>query len=261
VLAARDRVADLPDRAMLSDQALARRADIFPLVNVAVAFFQDRFAAAGTAERAAYERAYMKSTLRFHGVDSATVRAACADFTRGAALDLTGVVAAVDALYATDWFDLHSAGVGILERTRKLLTRADAAWLITLVRRSACWAHVDWLATKIVPYALPDKPGPLLRGWARDDDFWVRRTALLAQLDELRAGRGDFDLFAALAVPMLDEKEFFIRKAIGWVLRDTSKKRPALVADFVRTHGERMSGLTRREATRRLPDRLQRTLG
>ena len=238
------------------------RIDIFRLVNAAVAFFEKRFAAAGSAARADSERAYMKSALRFHGVDAKTVRAACADFTRShPALDHDGVVAAVDALYATDWFDLRSAGVGLLERTRELLTPADAAWLIALVRQSACWAHVDWLATKIVPCALPDKPGKLLRGWARDDDFWVRRTALLAQLDELRAGRGDFELFGALAVPMLADKEFFIRKAIGWVLRDTSKKRPALVADFVRAHGERMSGLTRREATRRLPEHLQQTLG
>ena len=196
----------------------------------------------------------MKSALEFHGVDAATVRAACAEFCKAHALDHDALVAVVDALYATDWFDLHSAAVGVLERKRKLVGVDDAAWLIGLVRASACWAHVDWLATKIVPHALPEKPRTLLRAWARDDDFWVRRTALLAQLDALRAGGGDFALFAELAVPMLGEKEFFIRKAIGWVLRDTSKKRPELVRDFVAKYVPAMSGLTLREATRRLPD-------
>ncbi|HEY2747885.1 MAG TPA: DNA alkylation repair protein, partial [Polyangia bacterium] len=225
----------------------------------AVAFFRTRFAAAGTAERARYERAYMKSELAFHGVDAAAVRDAGAEFVKAhkEALDHDGVVGVVEALYATDWFDLRSAAIGVLERKRKLLAPKDAAWLVKLVRKSGCWAHVDWLATKIVPHALPEKPARLLRQWARDDDFWVRRTALLAQLDALRAGGGDFPLFAELAVPMLGEREFFIRKAIGWVLRDTSKRRPELVAGFVRAHGAAMSGLTYREATRRLPERLR----
>jgi 3-methyladenine DNA glycosylase AlkD len=222
-------------------------------VTSAVGFFRRRFAAVGKAERATYERAYMKSALKFHGVDAATVRAACAELCKAHALDHDGIVAVVDALYATDWFDLHSAAVGVLERKRKLVGVDDAPWLIGLVRASACWAHVDWIATKIVPHALPQKPRALLRSWARDDDFWVRRTALLAQLDVLRAGGGDFALFAELAVPMLGEKEFFIRKAIGWVLRDTSKKRPELVRAFVDEHAANMSGLTLREATRRLP--------
>ena len=88
----------------------------------------------------------------------------------------------------------------------------------------------------------------------------MRRTALLAQLDELRAGRGDFDLFARLAVPMLGEREFFIRKAIGWVLRDTSRKRPALTFAFLQAHRDAMSGLTLREGARRLPPTLAQQL-
>jgi 3-methyladenine DNA glycosylase AlkD len=226
----------------------------------AVAFFRSRFKAAGKPERATYERAYMKSALKFHGVDAAAIRGACAAFVKEHPLDHDAVVGVVDALYATDWFDLHSAAVGVLERKRKLIGIDDAAWLIGLVRASACWAHVDWLATKIVPHALPARPRTLLRAWARDDDFWVRRTALLAQLDALRAGDGDFALFSELALPMLGEKEFFIRKAIGWILRDTSKKRPELVRDFVARHGAQMSGLTLREATRRLPERMRRAL-
>jgi 3-methyladenine DNA glycosylase AlkD len=228
--------------------------------NATVEFFRGRFRAAGRPERAAYEKAYMKSALSFHGVDQATVRGACAEFCKAHPLDHDALVAAVDALYATDWFDLRSAAIGVLERRRKLLSPGDAEWLIALVRRSACWAHVDWLATKIVPHALPEPPTRLLTAWARDEDFWVRRTALLATLDELRAGGGDFALFAKLAEPMLGEREFFIRKAIGWVLRDISRKRPELTFAFVQQHGAKMSGLTYREATRRLPEKLRARL-
>ena len=81
----------------------------------------------------------------------------------------------------------------------------------------------------------------------------MRRSALLALLRGIRAGTPDLARFTRYAEPMLAEKEFFIRKAIGWVLREVSKKRPALVQAFMKEHGARASGLTRREATKYLP--------
>jgi 3-methyladenine DNA glycosylase AlkD len=223
-------------------------------------FFFRRFRDAGSAERARKEKAYMKSTLRFHGVDMATVRRACADYCKAHPPTATVLHNAVDTLYATDWFDLRSAAVGMLERRRDLIMRDDDQWLIGLVRQSACWAHVDWLSVHVLPQALAPSPSRQLRAWARDPDFWVRRAALLAQLRSLRAGEGDFALFARLATPMLGEREFFIRKAIGWVLREVSKKQPELTFAFVRAHGAKMSGLTFREATRRLSAPMQKQL-
>ena len=74
--------------------------------------------------------------------------------------------------------------------------------------------------------------------------------------------RGDvpFSAFAALAVPMLGEKEFFIRKAIGWVLRAVSKEDPATVAAFLRAHRADVSGLTLREGAKYLPARDRKAL-
>ena len=69
---------------------------------------------------------------------------------------------------------------------------------------------------------------------------------------------------AALTVddrPMLDEREFFIRKAIGWVLRDTSRRRPELVADWIEPRVARASGVTVREAVKHLdPERRARIM-
>lgn len=59
---------------------------------------------------------------------------------------------------------------------------------------------------------------------------------------------------------MLDEKEFFIRKAIGWVLREVSKKRPKLVFEFLREHRAEVSGLTLREGAKYLPAAQRRAL-
>ena len=89
----------------------------------------------------------------------------------------------------------------------------------------------------------------------------MRRAALLAEHDALRAGGGDFALWSRLAAPMLDEREFFIRKAIGWVLREVSKKRPELTYEFFRTHRDRVSNLSLREGAKYLPASSRKALG
>ena len=94
--------------------------------------------------------------------------------------------------------------------------------------------------------------GRRLREWPQDGDFWVRRTSLLAPLKLLRRGLGDFALWSELAAPMITEKEFFICKAIGWVLRESAPTRPTEVRAFVEKHGAVMAGFTRREAEKGL---------
>lgn len=187
------------------------------------------------------------------------VRAVCKDFVAetkraGQPLDHDRLVAAVDALFASDFHELRSAGIGLLERCRAALSLRDLPWLVSLVRASPGWAHVDWLATKVAGPLLQDTPkmAATLRAWANDENFWVRRTAILSQTVALRTGGGDFELFESIAVPMLKEREFFIRKAIGWVLRDTAKVQPGLVRGFIERHESAMSGLTLREASRGL---------
>jgi 3-methyladenine DNA glycosylase AlkD len=105
----------------------------------------------------------------------------------------------------------------------------------------------------------PELGGKLDR-WSHDESFWVRRSALLALLGPLRRGAGDWRRFKRYADAMLDEKEFFIRKAIGWVLRETSKKRPERVRDYVAARLDRLSGVTFREAVKRLPDKDRKAL-
>ncbi len=210
----------------------------------------------GDPTRAAQEKAYMKSAMAFHGVPAQGLKEIGAAWLKAhPRLTVGDLRALVDAAYDSSWFDLRSLALVLLLKKQRLLTLDDAPWMEALVRRSACWAHVDAIATHPAGDVLRSFPAmdAHLRRWAVDPDFWVRRLALLADLGELRAGRGDFARFEDLSVPMLGEKEFFIRKAIGWVLRDTSRKRPELVQAYVARHGDQMSGLTRREATRRLP--------
>jgi 3-methyladenine DNA glycosylase AlkD len=171
--------------------------------------------------------------------------------------------AVAETLYASDVHELRSSAIGVLECRRDALTDRDLPWLVDLVRRSNTWAHVDWLAIKVIGRVIARHHWSrrLLSKWAKDESFWVRRTALLAEHDTLRAGAGDFSLFAGLAASMLDEREFFIRKAIGWVLREVSKKRPALTYGFLREHRDRVSGLSLQEGAKYLTASQRRALG
>jgi 3-methyladenine DNA glycosylase AlkD len=136
------------------------------------------------------------------------------------------------------------------------LAASDLAVLERLLRESRTWAYVDGLAGNVAgEIALRDPAGawPVIDGWAADDDFWVRRSALLSLLRGIRAGTPDLARFTGYAESMLAEKEFFIRKAIGWVLREISRRDQAWVARWTEAHVAEMSGVTFREAVRRLP--------
>jgi 3-methyladenine DNA glycosylase AlkD len=227
-------------------------------------FFDRRYRGTGSPARAAAGKAYLKSDLRFYGASVPEIRRAANEFAREHRdLSRTELRKIVDELWSTDLYELRSAGIALLSRYARLLEERDLPWLLGFVRRSKTWAHVDWLAADVIGGVVGESRTALRRlpAWAKDDNFWVRRTALLAQLRQLSHQSGDFDLFARLAAPMLGEREFFIRKAIGWVLREVSKKRPELVFDFLREHRDEVSGLTLSEGAKYLPAAQRRALG
>ena len=238
-----------------------------PRVNLgpgAVTFFTRRLRRAGSAARAKGEKAYLKSDLRFWGTSQDSIRAAVRDYCE-AHPDLTRADLRViaETLYATDVHELRAAAIGVLEHDRETLDDRDIPWLIALVRKSKSWAYVDWIAPKVIGDVIARDPRARKRlsVWAKDGDFWVRRTALLAEHDALRAGGGDFALWSRLAASLLEEREFFIRKAIGWVLREVSKKRPDLTYAFLRKHRDRVSRLSLLEGAKYLPAPKRKTLG
>jgi 3-methyladenine DNA glycosylase AlkD len=227
-------------------------------------FFERRFRDAGSPVRAAAGKAYLNSELRFYGASVPDIRRAANDFAREhRGLSRAELRKIVDELWSTDLYELRSAGIALLSRYVALLEERDLVWLLGFVRASKTWAHVDWIAADVIGGVVGESRTALRRlpAWAQDENFWVRRTALLAQLRQLSHQSGDFDLFARLAAPMLGEREFFIRKAIGWVLREVSKKRPKLVFAFLREHRDEVSGLTLSEGAKYLPAAQRRALG
>jgi 3-methyladenine DNA glycosylase AlkD len=211
----------------------------------------------GTPERAAQEKRYLKSDLDFLGVTvpdiRRTVKAAVRRYAGG--LDRDATVAWAIALWREPVHESRMAAVEVLTLGVGRLGAQDLATVERMIREARTWALVDALACNVAgAIALRDGSAwPRIDRWASDGDFWVRRSALLALLPGTRSGRPDLARFTTYAEPLLTEKEFFIRKAIGWVLREISRHDPAWVAEWTGSHLSRLSGVTFTEAVRRLP--------
>jgi 3-methyladenine DNA glycosylase AlkD len=172
-------------------------------------------------------------------------------------LDHDELVALVEALWDDVVYERRAVCVELLDLSSSALDVDDAPLIERLLRQSGTWARLDSLAASVVGALVEREPqawAPILDRWSADDDFWIRRSAMLALLIPLRQGGGDFDRFGRYADAMLEETEFFIRKVIGWILRDTAKKRPELVFDWLLPRASRASGVTLREAVKPLSD-------
>ncbi len=207
-------------------------------------------------ERAEQERRYLKSSLVHLGVSVPALRKVASAVRRAhPELGRRDLLATVDALWARGIHECRAAAVELLELHPDRLEASDLSGVVErLLRDARTWALVDNLAASVAGPLVERFPalGATLDRWAEDEDFWIRRSALLAELVALCEGRGDFARFGRHADAMLEEQELFVRKAIGWVLRDTSRRDPDRVARWLLPRASRASGLTLREATKRL---------
>jgi 3-methyladenine DNA glycosylase AlkD len=226
-----------------------------PCLGDLCAEIERRLREAGTPARAVGAKAYLKSSMEFAGVTLPVIRRIVSDVTRGRSLSREDVRGLAEELWNRPLFECRVVALILLTRHAGELRAGDAVLVERLIRQAGTWALVDDLAGKVMGSLVErySELGATLDRWADDDDFWIRRSALLALLGPLRRGEGDFDRFGRYADSMLAEREFFIRKAIGWVLRDTGRRRPELVADWLAPRAARASGVTMREAVKPLP--------
>ena len=205
--------------------------------------------------RAAKEKAYLKSNLEHYGVPVPAIRRIAKGCPAGLSRDEL-----VD-LAATLWDEPRQAPVherralaATLLATRvDVLEPSDLPLIERLLREARTWALVDTLAPSVVGPLSERHPAdvePWLDRWVVDEDVWLRRSALLTHLVPLRQGQGDWARFSRYADTLLADREFFVRKAIGWVLRDTGRRRPDLVLAWVEPRVPRMAAVTLREAVK-----------
>jgi 3-methyladenine DNA glycosylase AlkD len=210
-------------------------------------------ARAGDPAVAAGARAYMKSSMPFHGVSAVPMRAifrrvfADLDFSsaprwRSTVLSLWREARFREERYAA----IELSGD---PRAAPLQTLAALPMYEEMIVTGAWWDFVDVLAKHRLGPLLARYPAVLRRtmlSWSRSRSLWKRRSAILCQLTFKKDT--DLELLYACIAPSLTSPEFFLRKAIGWALRQYAWTDPAEVRRYVRAHESALSPLSRREA-------------
>jgi len=211
-------------------------------------------------KRAAGARAYMKSALPYHGVPAPLLRKTCrrvfADLSFGSAGAWRRAVLALwrGARYREERYAaIELAGD---KRLREFEDLQALPLYEEMIVAGAWWDYVDAIAAHRLGGLLRRHPKEMRREmlrWSRDPDRWKRRSAILCQITFKR--ETDLELLYACIEPSLGSREFFLRKAIGWALRQHAWTDPAEVRRYVREHERELSALSRREALKNIGKR------
>ncbi|WP_439381821.1 DNA alkylation repair protein [Amycolatopsis lexingtonensis] len=201
-------------------------------------------------------QAYMKSAMPFRGVAkpqrSVLLKRVLADHILP---DRVTYSATVLELWRTAEFREERYAAIDLSGYRAYRGWQDAELLPMyeeMIVSGAWWDHVDELAIRRVGPILRAERArvtPVMLSWAADADLWRRRTAIICQVGAKEDT--DTDLLTRAIEPAIAEPEFFLRKGIGWALREYAKTAPEWVRSFVDDHPG-LSGLSRREALKHL---------
>jgi 3-methyladenine DNA glycosylase AlkD len=218
---------------------------------------QRDLAEAADPVKAPQMQAYMKSVMPYRGVSAPILKRLCRDGFK--AHPLEGVAEwrqIVLELWRNAEFREERYAAVLLTQARayrEFLTFSSLPMLEEMIVTGAWWDVVDTLAGDNLGELLraePRRMKPLMRRWARDPDMWKRRSAILCQLKFKRDT--DLQLLFDCIEPNLPHKDFFIRKAIGWALRQYAWTDPKEVRRYVKANKDRLSPLSVREALKNI---------
>ncbi len=208
--------------------------------------------------RAVGQQRYMKSTMPFYGVTLPETRRIVRSLAAGEKDAAVLRSAAVELWDEASHREERYAALAVLALRPFRGDRALIPLVEHLVRTGRWWDFTDELAHRMAELldAHPVDTAAAVRVWSTDDDLWMRRIAIISQLG--RRDRVDRVLLADVIEPNLGDSEFFIRKAIGWALREYARIEPDWVRSYVDAHA--LSPLSRREALKHLGDSLDSDL-
>ncbi|MFH9829027.1 DNA alkylation repair protein [Streptomyces bobili] len=211
------------------------------------------YGAAADPARAAAMRAYMKDVAPFLGIPTperrALSRSVLAGLPRPDEADCTAIGLRCWALPEREY---HYFAVDYLRRYAGRCSSAFLPVVRRLVTTVSWWDTVDLLAVRVVGPLVAADPRLTaeMDAWITDDDLWVARTALLHQLGY--KDRTDTGRLFGYCLGQSGHPDFFVRKAIGWSLREYAKTDPDAVRDFLARERGRFAPLTVREAVKNI---------
>ena len=203
--------------------------------------------------RAAPMKKYMRDQFEYLGIKTPERLALQKDFHAGHGLPaLADLDTVLRELWSLPQREFQYAAVGLLSKSEKQIPAKFIKTIEYLIVTKSWWDTVDIIAGGTVGLhfkRFPEVREKYLPKWRASDDFWLRRTTILFQLNY--KGETDFDLLCDLIRENLGSKEFFINKAIGWALRQYARVDPKAVKKFVNGTKE-LHPLSRREALKHL---------
>ncbi len=227
--------------------------------NEALSRLSAAFDAVRDPDRALAMSAYMRGQFAFLGIPSPERRRAAGEALAGLPKPSeAGLVALSTALYALPEREYQYVAVDLLAANIAVCGPDFLSNARTLVTTKSWWDTVDGVAAHVVGPLVLAHPqlAAEMDAWVADDNRWVARTAILHQL-RFKANTDAGRLFRYCELRAGDT-EFFIRKAIGWALREYSKTDPEAVRDFIASHEASLSGLSKREGMLWITGRKQR---
>jgi 3-methyladenine DNA glycosylase AlkD len=196
--------------------------------------------------RAVAMRAYMLDQFAFLGLPAPVRRAAAKPLVARPWASPQALLEAAGQLWQRPEREYRYTAIDLLARHRRLLALEHVADLRALLETDPWWDTVDGLTGVLGEVLFATQGQSTMDEWIADASFWVRRAAMLHQLGwRLETDRDRLFGYATVLAP---EKEFFIRKAIGWALRDYARWDGVAVRAFVAAHEDVLSPLSRREA-------------
>ena len=233
------------------------------LADELIAAVTTSYRGAADAERAAAQRAYMRDQFAYLGIATPERRRLSRDVLKGSSLKGSSVkgssrptTADCAALALRCWQlperEFRYFAIDYLVANVKHCESSLLTTLRALITTDSWWDTIDPLATRVVgPLVAADSSLPAtMDAWVRDENLWIARTAILHQL-HYKAGTDEKRLFEYCAL-QAGHQDFFIRKAIGWALREYAYTAPEAVRAFLDRERGRLSPLSVREAAKHL---------
>lgn len=193
---------------------------------------------------------YLKNKFEYYGIKAPQLRELSKPFLQKERLpEISDVPTIVNNLWNHPQREAQHIAIEIL---KKYLKTEPEEWIELyekLIIEKSWWDTVDAIAAWFVGNhfkRFPHHVQAYTSQWMASENIWLQRTCLIFQLKY--KNKTDFELMKSFILPLAGSKEFFIRKAIGWALREYSKIEPELVLQFAKQNA--ISPLSYREATR-----------
>lgn len=193
-------------------------------------------------------RAYMKNQFDYLGLASPLRKELAKAFYKNHGYpEIEEIEALVEKCWKLPFREYKYFAMELMVRMKKKVGHDSILLYERLITDQSWWDTIDLIAPSLVGHhfmEFPEERIDYIDKWVASDNIWLQRSSILFQLKY--KNKTDTNLLGSIILELVDSKEFFIRKAIGWALREYSKTDPAFVVRFVQN--QELSGLSQREA-------------